>query len=310
MTGDDSEASRVLSPDEAFSVLGNETRVRILQTLGEADAALSFTELRDSVGIRQGAQFNYHLDRVLGHFVRKTDDGYALRQPGRRVVQAILSGAITDDSRVEPTTVDFACRHCGTQVDVSYRDGEMGLTCTECSGNYLGTAGQGEEDELRWNLSRMSLPPAGVRGRSPLGVLRAAATLEHLDALAAASDVCPRCSASVEQSLHACKDHEGTDGVCDRCEAYHAVHVHYRCTNCIYEQRFAAVMGILDAPPLLAFLGDHGHNPSAGGIEWGWEYDEEILSTDPFSARFTFTIDGDTITLVVDEAFRVESVER
>ncbi|MFB6206666.1 MAG: ArsR/SmtB family transcription factor, partial [Haloglomus sp.] len=85
-----------LSPDEAFGVLGNETRIQILQTLGEADGPLSFTELRDRVGIRQGSQFNYHLDKLVGHFVRKTDDGYELRLAGRRVIYAVLSEAVTE----------------------------------------------------------------------------------------------------------------------------------------------------------------------------------------------------------------------
>ena len=39
-----------LTPDEAFSILGNETRMQILQELGKADRSLSFTDLRDRVG--------------------------------------------------------------------------------------------------------------------------------------------------------------------------------------------------------------------------------------------------------------------
>lgn len=110
-----------LPPDDAFGVLGNETRIEILQTLGEADEALSFTELRDRVGIRQGGQFNYHLEKVVGHFVGKTEEGYILRQPGRRVVQAVLSGAVTDEPDLDYTEIDEECWWCGAPIVVRYQ---------------------------------------------------------------------------------------------------------------------------------------------------------------------------------------------
>jgi DNA-binding transcriptional ArsR family regulator len=50
MTRDDE--STQLSPDEAFAVLGNETRVEILRVLGAADEALAFSELYDELTLR------------------------------------------------------------------------------------------------------------------------------------------------------------------------------------------------------------------------------------------------------------------
>lgn len=86
-----------LSPDEAFAVLGDDTRLQILQMLGAADEPLAFSELFDRIEYHDSSNFGYHLDKLVDHFVRKTDEGYALRQAGRRVVEAILSGAVTDD---------------------------------------------------------------------------------------------------------------------------------------------------------------------------------------------------------------------
>lgn len=292
----------MVAPDEAFSVLGNETRIGILQTLGEAEGPLSFTELRDRVGIRQGAQFNYHLDKLVGHFVGKTEAGYMLRQPGRRVVQAILSGAVTADPALEPTEIEFPCRHCGASVEVGYSRGEMLLSCTECGGNYEKSAVREWDDDMEYgNLAHMPLAPAAIQGRSAAGVLRAAATRGHLDALAATSDVCPRCSASVESIVDVCENHDATGGLCNRCDHRLAVRVRFRCTNCIYEQGFTAVMALLNVPELAAFVSDHGYNTTSDGIEWGWDYNEEVLSTDPFKGRFTFSIDGDSITLTINE---------
>lgn len=106
MAGDAGAARAGLSPDEAFGVLGNGTRIQILQELGETNEPLSFTELRDRLGIRQGGRFNDHLEQIVGYFAGKTHAGYVLGQPGRRIVQAVLSGAVTNNPDFEYTGID------------------------------------------------------------------------------------------------------------------------------------------------------------------------------------------------------------
>lgn len=81
----------------------------ILQTLAEADDPVSFSELRDRVGVSDSGQFNYHLGKLDGHFVEAAEKGYQLRQPGRWVVGALLTGAVTHDPTVDRATVDFDC---------------------------------------------------------------------------------------------------------------------------------------------------------------------------------------------------------
>jgi len=51
MTGDP-DGTSTLPPDDAFAVLGNETRMEILRALGDADGPLPFSELHDRVGTR------------------------------------------------------------------------------------------------------------------------------------------------------------------------------------------------------------------------------------------------------------------
>jgi DNA-binding transcriptional ArsR family regulator len=94
---DDSET---LSPDAAFATLGSETRFAVLRALAEADDAVSFSALRDRVGMADSGQFNYHLDRLVGHFVERADDGYRLAPAGERVAEAVLSGAVTERPRL------------------------------------------------------------------------------------------------------------------------------------------------------------------------------------------------------------------
>jgi len=291
-----------LAPDQAFTTLGNESRIRILQTLGTADTPLSFTELRDSVGIPQGAQFNYHLDQVVGHFVQKTDDGYALREPGRRIVQAILAGTVTDDPERHPTEIDYPCHHCGERVEVSYDSGKVRMSCRHCGGNFDADrhppVREHPQKEAFGNLSNMEFPPAATQDRSPAEMFRAAATAIHLDLIAASAGVCPRCRGPVDQELASvCEDHDTTTGRCPACDHRNAVLYHWACTNCIYEVTTDALMGLLNEPVVQAFAGAHGHNVTDRGIEWGWTYGEEILATDPYEFRFTFTIDGDELTV-------------
>lgn len=90
-----------------------------------------------------------------------------------------------------------------------------------------------------------------------------------------------------------------------------------RCTNCIFSQQGAFAVALLANADLLAFLTTHGINPvtpSAPSAEifaaTVMEYDEEILATDPFEGRFTFTIDDDTLTLTVNEDLEVVDTAR
>lgn len=300
-----------LSPDDAFSVLGNDIRINILQMLGEADGPLTFTELRNELGIRQGGQFNYHLDKVVGYFVEKTADGYRLREPGRRVVEAVLSGAVTTDPVLEPTEIEFGCHHCGSPVEIDYSHGTMRMSCTKCAGQFdESNAPRDLHHVQRGTLANYRLPPAGVVDRTPEEVMRTAATWGHLDSNALACGVCPRCSAIVDQTVQICDEHDAGNGRCERCHSRFAVLIESRCSNCIFEARSSAVILVLAVPEMLVFVGEHGLNMTSRGIEWGWDFDEEILSTDPFKARFTFTIDGDAISLTIDEYLDIVAVER
>jgi DNA-binding transcriptional ArsR family regulator len=293
-----------LSAEQAFSVLGNETRLAILRALADADGTLSFTELRSRVGLRQGTQFNYHLTKLVGHFVEKHKAGYSLREPGRRVVQAVLAGAVEDGPWLPPTSIEYDCHFCGAAIEVRYLDGWFSMHCPTC---FEARSASTTADEYG-NLASMPFPPAGMEGRSPLAALRAAATWIHLDAVAVSSGVCPRCSAPVECTVNACVEHDVTPETdcCPRCEKHHAIRPYFECTNCVFEFDGPVVMGLLATPELLAFVGEHGLNVTSMGVDWGWEYKEEVVATDPFEARLVFTIDGDSLTLVVDGQLNAE----
>ena len=122
MSPDTSDAERAswfdreecLQPAEAFPVVGNETRLDTLEALWAApERPVTFSELRSRVGMADSAQFNYHLQRLTGQFVAKTDDGYDFRNFGRTVIQAAFSWLLNRDPELEPLAAEGDCIDCG-----------------------------------------------------------------------------------------------------------------------------------------------------------------------------------------------------
>jgi hypothetical protein len=296
-----------LAPDDAFAALGNETRIQILRELGAADGALSFSGLYDRIDLSDSAQFNYHLDKLLDHFVRKTDAGYALGPPGRQVIEAILSGAVTHDPELERTAVEDHCQTCGRELEIQWQDGSVEMFCSDCEGRWERSWGRvgGPEEAADGYLGRLPFPPAGMEGRRPVEIFRAAYVWTNLELLAVTNGLCPRCAATVETELSVCENHNPDETPCSLCGTNFAVRLTSACTNCIYSTGCAAAWGALPSPELLTFLFDHDINPlapvSAHRMDLVLnEYDETIESTDPFRATLEFTVDDDSLRLTVD----------
>lgn len=310
-SGDAAVDSDALSPNEAFAVLGDETRVQILRELGRADAPLAFSDLFDRVDYDSTANFSYHLEQLLGHFVERSDEGYALRRAGERIVEAVLSGAVTASPVLERTPLDESCFRCGGTMEVSYREEAVGLYCTNCGG----TRG-GSSDTAAWAsdpeadiIGHVYLPPAGVRDRSPAELLQAAEVWTVAEAQARSRGVCPRCSATVDDEVRVCVDHERRDGRCPTCDQHFAVSLVERCRNCIFGMTSIFTVRLLASPELMAFMIDHGVDPMAPEAFHVTNLErEEVISTEPFAARFTFTAEGDAITLTVDDELAVVDV--
>lgn len=305
-------ASTTLAADDAFAVLGDETRLQVLQALGEAEGPLAYSTLFDRVEYDDTSNFSYHLDRLVGHFVRKTEAGYVLRLAGRRVVEAVHSGAVTENPVVDRTAVDMPCMYCGGPLEIGYHDEVVVLYCSDCSGDIERVKAAVE----RWPIPStdivgyVSLPPAGVYDRTPDEILDAAGvgTISGVQSLG--RGVCPRCSALVERSLDICDDHDSGDGFCDACGHQFGTAVTATCTNCIFRTRSPFPTQALANTDLMGFMIDHGIDPiSPDGFHLA-ACEEEIRSADPPRASFTFTADGDSITLEVDEDFPTIDVTR
>jgi len=314
----DDTATAGFSPDEAFALVADETRLEILRTLSKTDEPPSFSTLFKESEYGDSSNFSYHLDKLEGHFVSRTDEGYALRQAGRRVVEAVIAGTMTDDPMVDRSPTELPCPFCSAPIEVSYRQERVEMYCSECPGalrhedprEQLAT-----DDDMFGHIGNMSLPPAGVHGRTPTEMLQAAQAWKHLDVMADSAGFCSRCSGIIEHSVTVCKDHDGTEGICDHCDRRYAVLFEAECATCHYHKRGIAPMCLLAKTELLSFLTDHGGNPlipDTFDVEPGAvaNYEEEVLSVDPFKAEFTFTIDDDVLTLTIDENISIINVGR
>lgn len=312
----------VLSPDDAFGVLGNETRMEILRTLSGADEPLGFADLFDRVAYDESSNFSYHLERLVGHFVEKTGDGYILRETGQRIIQAVLSGAVTESPTVELMELDERCYHCGSQQLMDYRDHSAFIYCPGCSGNVdvpedvlvrrLGSAELASELGVK---STNPFPPSLVQGRSATEIRHAGTVRFHLDMFSWGTDLCPRCTATLDPSVAVCRTHGPAEGVCETCGNRQAIMFETTCTNCTYSKRGLFSYRLFCTHPMLDFLTDHGLNPVAPSFPeefWGnvTPYEEEVLSADPFGARFTFTIEQEALTLTVDDDLHVVNATR
>lgn len=281
-------AAESLDPADAFSLLGNEHRIRILEALATIeDAPVTFSALYDAVDCSDSALFNYHLDQLTGHFVTSTDAGYQLSQPGAKVVRAVLAGSINTRPR-GTIAIDDPCVHCGSQLNAVYEDGMLSLGCSQCD------HGHGE----------YSFPPGGLNDRTDAEVLQAFdQRVKHLHCLAK-DGVCHECNGRVDTRLE-------RDGDCCLGSQIRAEHT---CRQCGYSLCSAIGLGLLDQSPVVAFYDDHGIDLATTPywqLEWCVsDHPVNVISDDPWEIEVTITLDTDRLTLLLDETLAVLETTR
>lgn len=305
---------------EAFSALGNETRLSILLALWEAfeplseDNAVSFSALRDRVGMRDSGQFNYHLDQLTDHFVRTTDSGYELRKSGQKFVRTVIAGTGVGETTVPPTELDLSCHHCGaTPVEVSYRDEMLYLGCPDCEGFVA------FEDFPRGTLAVWDLDPAGLARRDPPDLLLAGAVAENNRLRMMREGVCPDCSGAIETSVHTCEEHASESGaVCPNCGTRDSVRVRYVCTVCKNWNEGPVQVVVHDHPAVISFYYEHGIDITydTGDIEgfyrvWDllWKQEHALVSTDPLRIRVAVPCEDDELHLLLDSDLNIIEID-
>ncbi|WP_411964293.1 winged helix-turn-helix domain-containing protein [Haloferax sp. YSMS24] len=272
-----------LAPAEAFAIVADETRLTILEALWESpDRPVPFSELRRRVGVEDSARFNYHLGKLRGQFVHKTDDGYDFRHAGEKVVRAVLAGTFNEDPVLPAFTAPGSCVACDGVLEATYADEKLTIACADCGRVHA-------HDEF---------PPGGLQGRSTEALLSAFdQRVRHLHCLAA-DGVCPECGGTTSTSLSRETGPYDLDVV-----------VNHRCAQCAYEALSPPGLVLLDESTTLGFLSSRGDDV-CGTPFWRfpWVVGNEALTVvddDPWHVRIRIEHDVEALTVELDESLSV-----
>ncbi|MHB9286251.1 winged helix-turn-helix domain-containing protein [Halobacteriales archaeon Cl-PHB] len=298
--------------EAAFSLLGDETRIAILRELWAAhdpgpDAdPVPFSVLRKRVGAEDSGGFNYHLSKLEGRFVRKTDDGYSLRQAGYQVVRAILAGGFTEETTFGPVDLSIECPFCGGTVEATYNDEVLFIQCTECPGM------AGGDNYYAGTITELPFPPAGLANRSPDEVARAYLTWTYSRNRSMAAEVCPECAGPMGTETIVCEAHDSSDDFCQQCDSRYACWTRATCEHCKFTASAPTYYLLIEQPAVQHFFAQRGVN-FAAGLTWeNWpavaDVTERVASVDPLELHVTFSADGDELTVALDDDLEVVEV--
>lgn len=299
--------------DGAFGLVGDDTRLAILQALWDAydpldPAPVPFSELREAVGVEDPGRFNYHLGKLKTHFVRQTPDGYELREAGKRIMRVVISGTAVDEVSIEPIEIDVECIFCGAPTEVEYEDGLLSHRCLGCTSRCVA-------EYPPSLLSQEELPPAGLVDRSPDEIYYLNRVWMTYREGSAKAGVCPECAGPMPvDEIRICEDHDpdpNHDEVCEQCGSIFWGMVFHTCTVCKFYLQIPTLFYPPSHPAVIAFYYEHGVEfDLASHEDHGYllDYEEELISEDPFRIRTTIPFDGDEIAVEFDDRMRVVDV--
>jgi len=290
MSDDDFEP---LSLEDALDVLAEGTRARILVELGEAwgektggPAVLSYSELMDRAGVADSGRFNYHLDALVGTFVRKVEDGYVLHHPGHLVYQSIVAGVLTERPTGDSIEVG-TCPACGGTVTARY--GTNHLLTVRCS-------------DCETTMDRIPAPPKVTDGREGVDLVDAAVQKQYHDLSLHRRGVCYGCGGRVERTLT-----RGAEGWTPPFDSQ--VYCLLTCEGC-HEQLVTEPAHVaLTTPTAASFFADHGRDPA---VTRSWDDvlaeakdGASVVSESPLEVAVPFELDGERVELRLDETLQV-----
>lgn len=294
--GDGRSESKGLSPEAAFSLVANDVRIDVLRTLARierrasARSTATFSEIFHEVAVEDSGLFNYHLEKLTGHFVEKTEAGYQLRHAGRKVVHTIVEGAFTERKTLGPFEVDGTCHECGEQLSAFYEHGWMAVECREC-GEF------GVYD---------SFPPQGVNDREPEAIMRTFDAHVRSKIGLISAGVCPECRGPMHSSiLSGSPDHWSYDGF--------EMIAHHRCQRCENQMWPAVGLHLIAHPAVRSFHFDLGIDHREVRF-WNFQFAvthhlAEIRSKNPWRVEVRVPADGDELHVILDGDLAVRETE-
>lgn len=282
--------------EEAFTALADSTRLEILRTLWNTeDGEATFTELREALGMADSGQFNYHLDRLTGRFVAKTENGYTLTMAGELVYGSILSGAYTDVESIEPIPLSDPCPACGGERTLSYSDETIVVECNGC------------------DISPSAGVPPGVFAGYDRDVIPAVANRYFRTIVQQVNNgFCWYCQGRTTPQVVPMSTVVG-DGLEHPGDADEIPVVRYGCERCDATLTVNLGNSLLDHPAVVSFYYDHAVNVHETSL---WEFATwntcrtRLLDDDPFRAQVSYYAGDERLDLVVDGTLSTVEIRR
>jgi len=290
------ESSLADESEAVFSVLGDETRLRILLELADrsepeqAAFRTSFSELRRAVGVEDAGRFNYHLQQLQDTFVVKDEEGYRATVAGLQVASSIHAGRYASETETRSAETEYDCPTCSGPLSVCYEEEMVVLQC---------------EREHVW----FSFPvPAGATiDRSTDELLELAIRRASVNVELARTGQCPRCWGPTAVEVRA------DDGALEL-PGGDVPRADVTCERCWLAYYVPLPQALGRAPPVVAFYEEHGLDPQRATFS-----DRNVISqsetvlhsTDPIDATIEVTLEEERLRLEVGAgvAIREATVE-
>lgn len=289
-----SEATGPPQP-HAFVILGNEIRVELVKLIGDASIHEgedpSFSELRSQIDMSlDPGQLNYHLKKLRGHFVEKTDEGYDLRTEGIHLYKTLRTGGFDRPEEEFTMAARIDCHYCQAPVEARFLHGAALVECTDCGYRYLG-----------YPIDDIAPIPALVEDE-PSAFDQLSKYLHH-EILGYARGICRTCGLELGAELLDPDEAPGSKS------EWKKVYVHRWCDHCGSSLYLFLGVALLANTHLLLFCYDHDVDVLSTPF-WRLDFaatDHHVTvhSKDPWEVSLQVSFGGDTLELVVDGAFEV-----
>ncbi|RKD95052.1 ArsR/SmtB family transcription factor [Halopiger aswanensis] len=276
--------------ESGFEILAHPTRLRILAVLVDrrktSTEPLDFAELRRRVGMRDSGNFNYHLEKLRGRFVKGTDDGYRITAAGLQVVAAALAGEYDAGEPLGPTRLEDECPVCAEPLTARYADGMLTVSCSN-------------EHGFRNAVARRTVEERGL-----VDAVEVLTITTHKDLKLACDGLCPVCHGPLEWADERVTA-EGLDP--------DFPHFSTRCDRCGASADVPVVFPLLSRPAVIAFYHEREIDIRRRPV-WASEFYDGVDVADRSDATesrlaVTVSVDGDALTGILDEHLSVVSID-
>lgn len=298
--GPDEAGDREAASD-AFQVLGNDTRVAILEALlaeddegGVTATKRTFSELYEATDEDTTAGFAYHLRQLRDRYVVQADEErYELTYAGLAVARELAAGTYTESvDRAVP--IEDPCPFCEeTALAGTVADNFMTVACEACGRDLLD----------------LPFPPGGHRTHDDEALAEAFDALHRHRISLMTDGVCPECGGRVDATCEAVDDADDAGSADDTVVG--PLRARFDCAACGVSLRCPLALTVLDHPAVVAFYADHGESIADRPV-WnvGAEWRERLLSADPWAARVTTRLDDEVLALFVGRDGTVVETQR